>query len=83
MGFLRQLSGTPDDCGCELAGSLRQFRPSNEGVGFLSIRSLLPALAESVCVSVALTGVQPREQQAGPSAHLSSPLHPLVESSEE
>ncbi|ESS10428.1 MAG: hypothetical protein A07HR60_02443 [uncultured archaeon A07HR60] len=53
--FLRQLSSTPDDCGCERAGSLRQLRPSNEGVGFLGIRSLLPALAESVCVSVALT----------------------------
>ena len=44
-----------------------QLRPSNEGVVFLGIRSLLPALAESV----ALTGVQPREQQAGPSAQLS------------
>ena len=46
-----------------------QFRPSNDGVVFLGIRSLLPALAESE--SVALTGVQPREQQAGPSAQLS------------
>ncbi len=66
MGFLRQLSVTADNYGCDRAGSLMQLRPSNEGVVwcgvvFLCIRSLLPALIESE--SVALTGVQSREQQ--------------------
>jgi hypothetical protein len=50
--FLRQLSGTPDDCGCDRAGSLMQLRPSNEGVVCLCIHSLLPALSETESVGV-------------------------------